>query len=145
MFHQRKRPAKLAWTAQFRKAHKKVGIGAGGQRQRRCALLLAAAHVGPLASKLLAWDVSGRGDYAAGVALITRWPATLPAHCIRCFQPSFQPCLQDQDSQVSRKKRRGTTRVQNRGIANASLEVRGSVTGSSASQCTQGAHSLPDA
>ena len=24
MFHQRKRPAKLAWTAQFRKAHKKV-------------------------------------------------------------------------------------------------------------------------
>jgi hypothetical protein len=30
---------------------------------------------------------------------------------------------QDQDSQVSRKKRRGTTRVQNRGIANASLEV----------------------
>ena len=31
--------------------------------------------------------------------------------------------LQDQDSQVSRKKRRGTTRVQNRGIANASLEV----------------------
>ena len=25
LFHDRKRPAKIAWTAQFRKAHKKVG------------------------------------------------------------------------------------------------------------------------
>lgn len=35
-------------------------------------------------------------------------------------------CLhsQDQESLVARKKRRGTTRVQNRGIAGASLEVR---------------------
>ena len=26
LFHDRKRPAKIAWTVQFRKAHKKVGL-----------------------------------------------------------------------------------------------------------------------
>ena len=31
LFHDRKRPAKIAWTAQFRKAHKKVGPAALSQ------------------------------------------------------------------------------------------------------------------
>ena len=41
MFHQRKRPAKLAWTAQFRKAHKKV-LPADSNISNMCCVLLVA-------------------------------------------------------------------------------------------------------
>lgn len=88
LFHDRKRPAKIAWTVQFRKAHKKVASQWALQPQQRsplmqrCESLLSGTRL-----DIQLWDV------------------------------------QDQETQVARKKRRNTSRVSTRSIAGASVEV----------------------
>ena len=62
MFHQRKRPAKLAWTAQFRKAHKKV-TPANGNVSKMCRGLMTMFRPAETAARQCLWGDSSSGSW----------------------------------------------------------------------------------